>query len=561
MRKFIAILIVGVMVMSILAGCGRRSESKVANTGTKADQKGNKSSLTESSVKESVSGEMNQAYDMATSNASYEPQFHGGYLAEGESTGEFKLEEFNTEEYKSIKENGYVSVAYQSLSTFSADVDTASYSNVRRMIQNGYFDGGAVRTEEMINYFTYQYATPSSEEPFAVTTEYSKCPWNPDTKLMLVGIQTEKIDFSNTPPANLVFLIDVSGSMMDDDKLPLVQKAFNLLTENLTEKDRVSIVTYASGDTVVLEGANGIQRETVMEAINNLYASGSTAGSKGIKTAYEIAQKYFIPNGNNRVILATDGDLNVGLTSESELENLITEKKETGIYLSVLGFGTGNIKDNKMEVLADKGNGNYAYIDSIMEAKKVLVDEMGATLVTVASDVKFQIEFNPNLVKGYRLLGYENRMLATEDFEDDTKDAGEVGAGHSVTVLYEIVPVDSKMELSTTELKYQNTTEPTMNKEELLTVSIRYKKPGESTSQLMQTVVNQASYANQMPDNLCFAACVAQFSMMLRDSEYKGTASYESLIDQLTSDVIGNDSYREEFRSLVELAKKYKFIE
>lgn len=552
MKKLVAALLIGTMVIGTLTGCASKSDSKY-----KQESGGSQEypQMTTNAPKESVKGEF-QFYDTMTSDSS--DVAYGGMT----SAEAIVAEEFNTEEYNSLKENGYVSVANQPLSTFSADVDTASYSNVRRMLQDGYyFDAGAVRTEEMINYFTYNYATPSSDEPFAVTTEYSDCPWNPDSKLMLVGIQTEKVDFSNTPAANLVFLIDVSGSMMDGDKLPLVQKAFGLLTENLTEKDRVSIVTYASGDTVVLEGANGTQRDTIMEAVNNLYASGSTAGSKGIETAYEIAQRYFIPNGNNRVILATDGDLNVGLTSESELENLITEKKETGIFLSVLGFGTGNIKDNKMEVLADKGNGNYSYIDSIMEAKKVLVDEMGATLVTVASDVKFQVEFNPALVKGYRLLGYENRMLATEDFEDDTKDAGEVGAGHSVTALYEIVPVDSKMELPTTELKYQNAAESTMNQEELLTVSIRYKKPGESTSQLMETVVNQDSYVEQMPDNLRFASCVAQFSMLLRDSEYKGTATYDGILDQLTSKLIGNDSYRQEFKSLVEIAKNNFSVE
>lgn len=464
--------------------------------------------------------------------------------------------EFTTEEYNEVEEQRYQSTKNQPLSTFSADVDTASYSNIRRMLTEGRkVDTGAVRIEEMLNYFNYDYKQPEGDSPFGVTTELSDCPWNPDTKLFLVGIQTEKIDFSQSAPANLVFLIDVSGSMMEENKLPLVQRAFLLLTENLTEKDRISIVTYAGEDMVVLSGAKGNQKEKIQTAITELVAGGGTYGSKGIETAYQIAMENYIEGGNNRVILATDGDLNVGITSESELTNLIEEKRKSGVALSVLGFGTGNIKDSKLEALADHGNGNYAYIDSLMEARKVLVEEMGATLLTVAADVKFQVEFNPAKVKGYRLLGYDNRRLATEDFNDDAKDAGEVGAGHSVTVLYELVLTDSKMEIPETELKYQ-TTEQTNLVDELLTVNIRYKKPGEQTSILMSEPVSEDRLADTLTDNLSFASAVAEFGLLLKDSEYKGDATFSKVLAQLDSIDYKQDEYRTEFYQLVKMAKE-----
>lgn len=464
--------------------------------------------------------------------------------------------DFTTEEYNKVEEQRYQSTKNQPLSTFSADVDTASYSNIRRMLKEGRMvDTGAVRIEEMLNYFNYDYKQPDGESPFGVTTELSDCPWNPDSKLFLVGIQTEKIDFSKSAPANLVFLIDVSGSMMDENKLPLVQRAFLLLTENLTEKDRISIVTYAGSDMVVLSGAKGDQKEKIQTAITELEAGGGTYGSKGIETAYQIAMENYIEGGNNRVILATDGDLNVGITSESELTNLIEEKRKSGVALSVLGFGTGNIKDNKMEALADHGNGNYAYIDSLMEARKVLVEEMGATLHTVASDVKFQVEFNPAKVKGYRLLGYDNRRLATEDFNDDAKDAGEVGAGHSVTVLYELVLTDSKMEIPETELKYQ-TTEQTNLVDELLTVNIRYKKPGEQKSILISEPVGEEGLADTQTNNLAFASAVAEFGLLLKDSEYKGDAAFAKVLSRLESTDYKQDEYRAEFYQLVKTANE-----
>ncbi|MDE5598249.1 MAG: DUF3520 domain-containing protein, partial [Lachnospiraceae bacterium] len=355
-------------------------------------------------------------------------------------------------------------------------------------------------------------------------------------------------------PSNLVFLLDVSGSMDSRDKLPLLQKSFALLTENLTEKDTVSIVVYAGEDKVILEGANGSEKREIVNAISSLEAGGSTAGSKGIITAYRLAEKYFIEGGNNRVILATDGDLNVGLTTEEELEELISDKKESGVYLSVLGFGTGNIKDNKMETLADKGNGNYSYIDSLAEAKKVLVEEMGATLVTVAEDVKFQVEFNPEVVAGYRLIGYENRLLAEQDFADDTKDAGEIGAGHTVTVLYEIVTADSASTYSGTSLKYGK--EGELPDEEWFNINIRYKEPGEKESILLSYPVDKDSYTENPKEDMQFAMAVAEFGLVVTDSSYKGSATMQAVIDKLQELEIREDEYKDEFYYLVKRLEK-----
>lgn len=466
--------------------------------------------------------------------------------------------EQNDEEYNYISENGYTAVSSAPLSTFSADVDTASYTNVRRMIDNGSdVPPDAVRIEEFINYFDYDYTDPADGEPFAVHTELSDCPWNDETELLMVGINTKGFDavLDERPAMNLVFLIDVSGSMYDDNKLPLVQKSFSLLTDNLTAADRVSIVTYAGSDEVVLEGADGNDRKKILRAINDLEAGGSTAGAAGINTAYDIAQKYFIDGGNNRVILATDGDLNVGLSSESELTRLIEEKRESGVFLSVLGFGTGNYKDNRLEALADYGNGNYSYIDSEKEAKKVLVDEMSGTLFTVAKDVKFQLEFNPANVKGYRLIGYENRVMAAEDFNDDTKDAGEIGSGHSVTVLYEIVPADSKMELGESELKYASDSEGVMG-DELLTVNIRYKEPEGSESKLLTYPVNKSLYSDKMSADMNFASCVAEFGMLLRNSRYIGDVTYKDVSAQLSKYDYSDDDYKDEFIYLVNTMKR-----
>jgi Ca-activated chloride channel family protein len=409
----------------------------------------------------------------------------------------------------------------------------------------------AVRLEEMINYFSYDYPEPKGDELFSVTRELAECPWNDESKLLLIGVQAKNIDYDELPASNFVFLLDVSGSMYDSNKLPLVVDAMKLLTENLREEDRISIVTYAGDDAVVLDGVSGENKLEITTALDGLEAGGSTQGSAGINTAYEIAEKHFIEGGNNRVILATDGDLNVGITSEGALTDLITEKAETGVFLSVLGFGTGNIKDNKMEALADNGNGNFSYIDTILEAKKVLVEEMGGTLFTVAKDVKFQVEFNPEQVKGYRLIGYENRLMDAEDFADDTKDAGEIGAGHRVTVLYEIVLPDSEIDIPESTLKYQEESS-TISSDERLTVSIRYKMPDGDESTLVSYPVSEEQYSGDPSENLKFAACVAQFGMLLRDSEFKGSATYESVLDTL-SDLycVNADDYKEEFYSLV----------
>lgn len=459
----------------------------------------------------------------------------------------------NAEEYNAVDESGFTAAAVSPLSTFSADVDTASYSNLRRMIEDGYsledIPEGSVRIEELLNYFQYDYAGPKKGEPFGVTTQIADCPWNSNSKIAMIGLKTMDIDFSEAPASNLVFLLDVSGSMYSDDKLPLLQKSFSLLTENLTKKDTVSIVVYAGEDRVILEGADGSEQEEILEAINSLEAGGSTAGSDGIITAYRIAEEYFIQDGNNRVILATDGDLNVGLTTEEELEKLITKEKESGVYLSVLGFGTGNIKDNKMETLADKGNGNYAYIDSLAEARKVLVEEMGATLVTVAEDVKFQVEFNPAVVAGYRLIGYDNRQLAEQDFADDTKDAGEVGAGHSVTVLYEIVTTDTATTYAGTSLKYAEKKE--LPDEEWFTVNIRYKKPGTGKSLLQSYPVDKTDYDEKPGKDMQFAMAVAEFGLVVTDSSYKGDADMRSVIERLKTIDTKADEYKDEFCYLV----------
>ena len=460
-------------------------------------------------------------------------------------------EDFNTEEYSAITETPFKSTVTDPLSTFSSDVDTASYTNIRRMINNQMIiPADAVRIEEMINYFSYDYPAPTGSAPFSVTAQISDCPWNSDTKLMMIGIKAEEIDLTQRPPMNLVFLLDISGSM--DSELPLVKEAFRVLTDNLTEEDRISIVTYADGDRVVLDGGNGGQKDRILDAIYSVQAGGYTAGSQGILRAYEVAERNFIQNGNNRIILATDGDLNVGPSSEAELKELVEKKRDSGVYLSVLGFGYGNIKDNKMETLADNGNGNYSYIDSVTEAEKVLSEEMTGTLITVAKDVKLQVEFNPAYIKGYRLIGYENRAMSAEDFDDDKKDAGEIGAGHTVTALYEIVDKDSPMEFGSSELKYSDTSALGTENGELLTVSVRYKEPDGDESKLLSFPVTESSYSAEMSDDMKFASAVAEFGMLLRDSEYKGSSDKQSVLGLVSQCDIANDRYKTEFVSLVE---------
>ena len=544
-KRLLAVLLSVVMTSVSLCGCG--SDGSGASPQNKGD----------SALWGADGGSMTAA-DSAN-GAAYEPEYN--YAPSIYPEEDFYGEDWNTEEYSSITEIGFKSVANSPLSTFSVDVDTASYSNLRRMIRNGYsledIPEGAVRIEEMLNYFSYDYNLPNGREPFGVTTVIGDCPWNENAKLLQIGLKTEEIDFSEAPDSNLVFLLDVSGSMYSDDKLPLLQKSFALLVEELSEKDRVSIVTYAGSDRVVLEGVSGNQKSKIIAALESLEAGGSTNGSAGIETAYKLAEEYFIEGGNNRVILATDGDLNVGTTSESALEKLISEKKEAGVFLSVLGFGTGNIKDNKMETLADKGNGNYAYIDSLGEAKKVLVEQMGATLVTVAKDVKLQVEFNPAYVKGYRLLGYENRMLQTEDFDDDTKDAGEIGAGHMVTALYEIIPAYSEQEIPETELKYQDKQGSAgVENGEWLTLQIRYKEPESDRSELCTYPVTEDAYTEQPTEDFYFAAAVAEFGLLIRDSEYKGDASFDNVRSLLKQVDTESDTYKDEFVYLVKELQK-----
>ncbi len=463
--------------------------------------------------------------------------------------------------YDFIKENSFVKVSDNPLSTFSIDVDAASYSNVRRILQQGNLPpAGAVRIEEMVNYFTYDYPQPEGDKPFSVSTEIGKCPWNGEHRLALIGLQGKNIPVQNLPASNLVFLIDVSGSMFSDDKLPLVQQSLKLLTDQLREQDNVAIVVYAGNAGLVLPSTSGANKTTIKNAIDALQAGGSTAGGEGIQLAYKTALEHFKDKGNNRVILCTDGDFNVGTSSDDELETMIEKKRESGIFLTILGFGSGNYQDAKMQKLADKGNGNHAYIDQLSEAKKVLVNEFGGTLFTIAKDVKLQVEFNPAIVQGYRLIGYENRMLAKEDFNDDKKDAGELGSGHTVTALYEIIPAGrpSIFLKKVDTLKYQRPKEFTkaVFNNEWMTVKLRYKQPDGGTSQLLEkTVKYDAINIFPLTDNYRFAVSVAAFGMLLRNSEYKQEASYTKVI-QLAKTAIGKDveGYRKEFIQLVKKA-------
>jgi Ca-activated chloride channel family protein len=475
-----------------------------------------------------------------------EPQ--EGELARGES-------------YAKIDENPFLEAARAPLSTFSIDVDTASYSNTRRFLSEGRLPPrDAVRIEELINYFSYDYPQPSGAAPFSVTAEVADCPWNLRHRLAHIGLQGRRVSTEEMPPANLVFLIDVSGSMQDPRKLPLVKSSLRTLAEQLTARDRVAIVVYAGTSGLVLPSTPGDRKGEIVAAVERLEAGGSTNGGQGIQLAYRVAQDNFIRGGTNRVILATDGDFNVGLTSDDALVRLIEEKRQGGIFLSVLGFGTGNLNDSMMEKLADKGNGNYAYIDTEAEARKALGEQAGATLLTIAKDVKIQVEFNPRLVAGYRLIGYENRLLADRDFNDDRKDAGEIGAGHAVTALYEVVPAGQKVENPGVDaLKYQ---QPEQAPEgagagELMTIKLRYKEPDAGASKLLSVGVvdGGASYRNASA-NFKFAASVAEFGMLLRDSRYKGQASYDGAL-QLARASAGEDlrGYRTEFVHLVERAR------
>ena len=469
--------------------------------------------------------------------------------------------QWNTEEYAHIDENRFHNALETALSTFSIDVDTASYANVRRFLnlqRTPHRD--AVRIEELINYFNYDYPEPDGGHPFSITTELGACPWNSDHRLMLVGIQGRRGLQKKPRASNLVFLIDVSGSMRGGDKLPLLKRSFKLLVPQLTSRDRVAIVVYAGAAGLVLPSTPGDHKEKILSALDRLQAGGSTAGGAGIRLAYEVAEREFRKDGNNRIVVATDGDFNVGVSSTSDLVSLIESKRDKGIFLTVLGFGTGNYKDARLEQLADKGNGNYHYVDSILEGRKVFVHDMRGTLFTIAKDVKIQVEFNPAHVKGYRLVGYENRKLANEDFADDTKDAGELGAGHSVTAFYEIIPADSDEEVGGSgNLKYQDQriSEKARRSPEWATVKFRYKKPDGDRSILMERTARPRRGKGSRVFQ--FASAVAEWGMLLRESPFKAEASYEAVSRRARAnrgaDVYG---YREEFIRLVDITKLLK---
>ncbi|RYY30808.1 MAG: DUF3520 domain-containing protein [Chitinophagaceae bacterium] len=509
------------------------------------------------------------------------------------------------EGYDAITENGFKTVGQDPLSTFSIDVDAASYSNVRRMLNMGQLPpAGAVRIEEMINYFKYDYKVPVKDEPFSINTEIAACPWNNDHQLVSIGLQGKLIPSGNLPASNLVFLIDVSGSMEDQNKLPLVQQSLKLLVDQLREKDRVALVVYAGNAGLVLPSTSGEEKIKIKDAIDRLSAGGSTAGGAGIKLAYKTARENFIKGGNNRIILCSDGDFNVGVSSDAALEEMIETERKSGVFLTILGYGMGNYQDAKMQKLAGKGNGNHAYIDNLSEARKVLVKEFGGTLFAIAKDVKLQIEFNPANVQAYRLVGYENRVLNKEDFNDDLKDAGELGSGHTVTALYEIIPVgiESRFIKSVDKLKYQrdntgskstrnnnssnnsnnsnnksskssntNTNTNTNNNKnsintsgngsgaagEMMTIKFRYKKPdGDVSSLITHPVTFTSASISKTSENFRFAAAVAQFGMLLRNSEYKQQSSYQNTWT-LAKDALGKDDegYRSEFLKMIRNAQ------
>lgn len=470
---------------------------------------------------------------------------------------------FNTESYDAIHENRFLTVTDNPVSTFSIDVDAASYSNVRRFIQQGQLPpAGAVRTEELINYFEYDYAEPTGDEPFAIHTEIVSCPWNQRHQLISVGLQGKRIPVDHLPPGNLVFLIDVSGSMMSENKLPLVKASLQLLTDQLREQDKVAIVVYAGSAGLVLPSTNGGNKTKIKDALNALEAGGSTAGGEGIQLAYKIARENFRPAGNNRVILCTDGDFNIGASSNAAMESLIEKERSSGVFLTVLGYGMGNYKDSKMQVLADKGNGNHAYIDGLAEAKKVLVHEFGGTLFTIAKDVKLQVEFNPVQVQSYRLIGYENRLLNKEDFNNDKKDAGDLGSGHTVTALYEIIPVgvDDEFTEIVDPLKYQSVTPARIASNEIMQLKLRYKEPDGNTSKLMQRSLEKkdiVSWKNASV-NTKFAAAVAEWGMILNASEYLQNGGFDNVLNLANAGLVQDSrGYRKEF---IELVKKSKAI-
>ncbi len=540
MKKFsvnIRLLVVGLMFSLLLqSACSTYQESATnANTSSK------ESSTT-------------TANSSSNSNMASSPMMREDKQSDSDST--------KGEKYAEIDENPFLETSRAPLSTFSIDVDTASYANVRRYLNDGTLPPrDAVRIEELINYFEYDYPSPVGDVPFSVTTEVANAPWNAKHRIVSIGLQGKKVALDNVPPSNLVFLLDVSGSMNDPRKLPLLKDALRILVNQLSSKDKVAIVVYAGKSGLILPSTSADNKGEILNALNNLGAGGSTNGGQGIQLAYKVAQENFIKDGNNRVILATDGDFNVGLKSDDELVRLIEHKRNSGIFLSVLGFGSGNTNDSMMEKLADRGNGNYAYIDSQEEARKALGSQVAGTLYAIAKDVKIQVEFNPAKVAGYRLIGYENRLLANHDFNDDRKDAGDIGAGHSVTALYEIIPAGQKVENDGIELKYgQVQPSDSSFNNELLTVKLRYKEPNASESKLLsQGLIDRESSIENASENLRFASAVAEFGLLLRDSRYKGNASFRN-VSNLAEGALGNDlrNYRNDFLTLVSKAQRLK---
>ncbi len=547
------VIAVTAMLLITLVACDQQKRSQNTKSQEMTIQKiemRKPSSTSDEILSRTIPVEANKGlYD----NISIEPQ----KLTDTE-TG--KNEVYNTEDYDNIVENRFLAATQNPLSTFSIDVDKAAYANVRRYLDNGTLPpAGSVRIEEMVNYFKYDYPQPDNDVPFSVNTEISSCPWNSQHQLIQIGLQGKEIATGNLPLSNLVFLVDVSGSMEDYNKLPLVKASMNMLVDKLRENDRVAIVVYAGNAGLVLPATSGNSKTKIKEAIDNLEAGGSTAGGEGIRLAYKTAKENFIKNGNNRIILATDGDFNIRATSDDELVRMIEQERKSGVFLSVLGFGMGNYKDNKMQQLADKGNGNHSYIDNISEAKKVLVNEFGGTLFTIAKDVKIQVEFNPSKVLAYRLVGYENRMLAAEDFNDDMKDAGELGSGHTVTALYEVIPVGVKDEFTKTvdPLKYQvNDRKIAVNSNEMMTIKLRYKKPDSDVSRLINhPVIDNATDLKNTTDNFRFSAAVAEFGLLLRNSEYKQQSSFNQVISLAKSSKgFDEEGYRDEFIKLVQSA-------
>ena len=535
-------LLVGLLIFSVVfSACD--SSSSVSNTNSYSG----KSESTQSQPMSS---------NRATSNASAVASNSSTMARDEFSDNESKA---RGERYAEITENPFLEASRAPLSTFSIDVDTASYANVRRFLNDGNLPPkDAVRIEELINYFEYDYPQPVGDVPFSVHTDVATTPWNAKHKLVHIGLQGKKVSLDNVPPSNLVFLLDVSGSMTS--QLPKLKNSLRILVNQLSAKDRVAIVVYAGASGLVLPSTNN--KNEILSALDDLQAGGSTNGGSGIQLAYKVALDNFIQGGNNRVILGTDGDFNVGLSGDNELVSLIENKRRTGIFLSVLGFGSGNLNDSMMEKLADKGNGNYSYIDSEEEARKALGQQVAGTLYTIAKDVKIQVEFNPALVAGYRLIGYENRLLADRDFNDDKKDAGEIGAGHSVTALYEIVPAGTAIENpGVDELKYSKVERSESNfGKEMMTVKVRYKEPDESESKLLSVgVLDRNKLIETASENLRFASAVAQFGLILRDSRYKGNASFRN-VSSLAQNALGNDfrNYRGEFLELVEKAQRLK---